>query len=165
MDRKKYQLLIYILGAVLIIINIYFLYDKMRGNVHVFESPIAVGTKLEYEWISSNEDILFLYLKPGCAGCMKYADLMNQFANEYKNNLKVIGLCAHKNYEKLINTQVYRFEIWPINFEIHDALHLGYTPQAILVNKKNVTYAFDYDTKIDVQFNVLKKLLRDLYAK
>lgn len=163
--KVNYKNSFYAFLLVLLGINLFLFYNRQKKQAIEFKNPVPVGTKLAYSWAISPKPILFFYIKPTCPICIKYKNKMNGIATRFNSQINVIGLCT-KNFKNIIEkSKNYQFKFYVLDIEKHNALHLAFTPQAILIENQKVLFAFNFNSIPSEEFERLNNFLGERYGE
>ena len=164
MKLFKNKIFIGILIIFLIVINVILIYKKNKGLEKGFDEPVTIGTTVNNEWMMSNKEILFFFVKPQCGTCALYKDSINALFDKYNSVVQFNVLYNPKNWDedyfKTLN-----FKSIPINSEIRNALHLAFTPQYVLVENNKITFVCNFYNEFNNEFKRLKQYLGEKYSK
>jgi thioredoxin-related protein len=158
------KLLISITLLILLAVNILLLSNRKKAVDNTFSTPVPIGTVVNYNWATSDKEIIFVFVKPTCATCALYKDSLNSLFDKYSAVLHFNGLYNPKYWEPDY-FKTFKFQSLPINSEIRNALHLAFTPQFILIENNKVTFVCNFRVEFNNEFIRLKKYLREKYAK
>jgi hypothetical protein len=149
---------------ILVVINVVLLYNRKNGTENGFDAPVPVGTTLNYQWIRSDKEIMFVFIKPKCGTCAIYKDSINDLFDKYGKVLQFKVL-----YNPSVRDSLYfgsfRFPSEPINPEMRKALHLAFTPQFILTENSKVTFVCNFYVEFGGEFLKLKNYLDEKYSR
>jgi hypothetical protein len=153
-----------ILLIILVVINIALLYNRNLGMESGFDSPVPIGTMLNYEWTRSDKEIMFIFIKPKCGTCAIYMDSINGLFDKYSKVLQFKGL-YNSAYRDSAYFGSFSFTSEPINPEMRKVLHLAFTPQFILTENSKVTFVCNFYEEFSTEFLKLKKYLNEKYSR
>lgn len=160
----KNKSIITLFFVAIIAINGVLLYKKHKGADRGFDSPVPIGTTLNYDWTKSNREALFLFIKPTCGTCALYKDSINGLFDKYNKVLQFNGVYNPK-YWDMAYFKSFRFNSIPINSEIRNALHLAFTPQFVLIENNKITFVCNFYVDFKYEFIRLNHYLEAKYGK
>jgi thiol-disulfide isomerase/thioredoxin len=162
---KSYKAALVIFLIIIVAINIYIFHNKKQSHPLSFKKAVQPGTVIDYQWAKSGKEILFWYVNPNCGRCIDNRSRINQLADDYSASIKTIGICSDKYLSGKDSLQNYNFKFITMDAEKFKALHLAYTPLAVMVENKKVTFSIEFGPPLEEELKRLEKYLNEKYDK
>lgn len=155
---------IYSIIIVLIITNVIIFTIRYYNKEPRFNMPISVGSTVNNAFTDINKEVMFVFIKPKCAICLKYHDSINLVNNKFKSKVRIIGICNPKYWDENF-IKSYNFRIIEVNNDLRNDLHLAVTPQIIMVENHKVSFSQNFNNEFQYEFDRLKKYLYSKYPE